>query len=457
MISYADAVSELFKKKESPPLCLVRTFGCRQNVSDGEKISGLLLSMGFGFTEELSVADIIIYNTCAVRESAESRVFGLLGELKHLKEKNKSLIIGFCGCMADLEHIKDKLKSQYKFVDLFFGTNAIGELPKLLYEHIAKETPALDALVSDVAEIREDIPVKRLSGMKADVPVMYGCDNFCSYCIVPYVRGRERSRSADDIAAEVKELADCGFKEIMLLGQNVNSYGKGLSGEIDFPKLLHRLNKLDGDFKIRFLSSHPKDAGRELIDAIAECERVCKHLHLPIQSGSNRILSEMNRGYTVEQYLETVNYARKIMPGFSFSTDIIVGFPNETYEDFCQTIRVLEQVRFDNIFSFIYSKRKGTKAALLKDKTDKADKSAWFRQLLEKQREIAIENNKRFIGKVLELLVDGESETDGFVSGKSDEFINVTIPGGDKSLIGQRIKVKIVKAGISALEGKLDS
>jgi tRNA-2-methylthio-N6-dimethylallyladenosine synthase len=453
MISYFDAVTALFAERETPPLCLVRTFGCRQNVSDGEKISGLMMSLGCGFTDDLSAADIIIFNTCAVRESAESRIFGLLGRLKRLKENKNELIIAVCGCMAELEQNREMIKSRHGFVDLVFGTNAIDELPRLLFERLSEKKPIYCETVSAIRKIGEELPILRTCAFKADIPVMYGCDNYCSYCVVPQVRGRERSRNLTDIIAEVKVLAAGGCKEIFLLGQNVNSYGKGLDDDISFPKLLRALNGLDGDFKIRFLSSHPKDAGRDLIDAIAESEKVCKHLHLPLQSGSDHVLCEMNRGYTVEQYLETVRYARELMPGFSFSTDVMVGFPNETYDDFRHTMSVVEQVKFDNIFSFIYSKRPGTKAAEIEDNTSKSDKAAWFEKLLKKQREISAENNKRFIGRTLEVLFDGEKE--GVISGKSDEFITVTALGEGDKLVGKRKSVLITNARIAALEGVL--
>ncbi|MDR0196698.1 MAG: tRNA (N6-isopentenyl adenosine(37)-C2)-methylthiotransferase MiaB, partial [Oscillospiraceae bacterium] len=444
---YADAVTALFAERDSPPLCFVRTFGCRQNVSDGEKIAGVLNSLGCGFTEDLSFAAIVVYNTCAVRENAQRRVFGLLGGLKHLKDVKKDVITAVCGCMTEQGHVREEIREKHKYVDLLFGTDGIGELPRLLYELLFEKKASPSGTFKSAGTIDEGLPVLRKSRFKADVPVMFGCDNFCGYCVVPYVRGRERSREPRDIIAEVAALAADGCKEIMLLGQNVNSYGKGLAEEVNFPALLRSIDGLDGDFKIRFRSPHPKDAGKELIDAIAECGKVCKHLHLPVQSGSDRVLREMNRGYTIGQYLEIVRYSRVLMPGFSMSTDVLVGYPNETYDDFKRTLDVLEYVKFDNIFSFIYSKREGTKAAGIEDKTPEADKSAWFAELLRKQREIAAENNKRFVGKTLEVLFDAEK--DGFISGKSDEFMTVAVPGASGDFLGRREPVVITKARIS--------
>ncbi len=454
MLSYREKVQGILSKRDTPMLCYVHSFGCMQNVSDGEKIAGTLCSLGCGIANDISSSDIIIYNTCAVRENAELKVYGLIGELKHLKEKNPNLIIGICGCMAQEEHVVQKIKSTYKQVDLIFGTFALDELPRLLFE-VLDGRKFVCATEEYGLKIAENIPVKRMDNVKASVPIMYGCNNFCSYCIVPYVRGRERSREPDAIITEIKSLAKLGYKEIMLLGQNVNSYGLGLDTPINFSKLLHMINDIDGDFKIRFMSSHPKDADFELIDTIAECDKICKHLHLPLQSGSNRILDAMNRKYTIEKYLEVVDYARKIMPDFSFSTDIIVGFPNETYEDFCETLKAIEYVKYENVFSFIYSKRTGTKAALIDDKTSDEDKTKWLRILLEKQREIATIRNKRFVGKTVEVLFDGESKTKGFISGKCDEFIIVEVKSDDLSLIGERKKVKINDTCVWALKGDI--
>lgn len=453
MSEYINKIKEIFSKKETPPLCYLHSFGCQQNVSDGEKILGMLCGMGYGVTEDISAADLIIYNTCAVRENAELKVYSLIGNLKRLKENNPDLIIGICGCMAQEEKTVENIKKSYRHVDLIFGTFAVKELPRLLYEVLSERKRAVD--ISEYSgEISENISAYRTDSIKASVPIMYGCNNFCSYCIVPYVRGRERSRKPEAVLNEVRELAYAGYKEIMLLGQNVNSYGKNLDEPISFAELLREINKIEGDFKIRFMSSHPKDATGELIDAIAECDKVCKHMHLPLQSGSDRILAAMNRNYTVEKYMKIVDYARSVMPDFSFSTDIIVGFPNETYEDFRQTLEVIKRVRFDNIFSFIYSKRTGTKAAEIDDRTSGEDKSRWMRELLNVQRDITDNGFKRFVGRTLTVLFDSESKTEGYFSGKSDEFIIVEA-NADKNVIGQRKQVKITKAFNWALQGEI--
>lgn len=442
------------KFQEAPPLAHVHSFGCQQNVSDGEKIKGMLSLMGYGFSDTIDNADLIIYNTCAVRENAESRVFGNIGELKHLKAKNPDLIIGLSGCMAQQEHIVEKIKKTYKHVDIVFGTFAMFTLAELIFKVLTEHTRVYNIDEMD-NNIQEDVNIIREGKIKASVPIIYGCNNFCSYCIVPYVRGRERSREPDSIIKEVTELAKAGYKEIMLLGQNVNSYGRGLEDDISFSQLLRRLNDIEGDFKIRFMSSHPKDATVELIDAIIECDKVCKHLHLPIQSGSNRILELMNRNYTHEHYLEIIDYARSKSPDFSFTSDIIVGFPNETYSDFLETKSLIEYVKFDNIYTFIYSKRSGTKATEIIDTTSDEDKTKWMRELLAAQREIATKQYRRFIGKILTVLPECEGKKDeNYLTGRSDEYIIVEFKA-PKDKIGQYVKVKITDAHNWALVGEI--
>ncbi|MDE7280083.1 MAG: tRNA (N6-isopentenyl adenosine(37)-C2)-methylthiotransferase MiaB, partial [Oscillospiraceae bacterium] len=345
LTDYKVKVREILTQRDSPYLCCLRSFGCQQNVSDGEKILGLLCEMGYGVTDDVSSADLILYNTCAVRENAELKIYGLLGDLKHLKESRPDLVIGVCGCMAQQEQVVEKIRRTYRQVDLIFGTFAVNELPKLLYETLTERGTKVDITEYD-GGIAENIRPVRSCAFKAGVPIMYGCNNFCSYCIVPYVRGRERSRNPEAVLSEIRELVENGCKEIMLLGQNVNSYGKNLDPPIVFSELLRRINDLDGDFRVRFMSPHPKDVDRELIDTIIECDKLCKHMHLPLQSGSNRILKEMNRRYTTEKYAETVSYARSRIPDFSFSTDIIVGFPNETSEDFEETLKIVREVKY---------------------------------------------------------------------------------------------------------------
>ena len=431
----------------------VRSFGCQLNVSDGEKIKGQLKKMGYTFTEDEAEADLIILNTCAVRESAEDRVFGIVGSMKKLKEQKPSLIIGIAGCMTAQSHIAEKIKKSYPQVDLVLGTSAINALPKLLLE--ALRGAKFSADITEYDDFSEVVEQVRDSSFKASVPIMFGCNNFCTYCIVPYVRGRERSRRPEDIIAEVRGLVAEGYKEIMLLGQNVNSYGNDLGGEMSFPQLLRELDSIDGDFIIRFMSSHPKDASKELIDTIFDCKKVAKHLHLPVQSGSSDVLHRMNRRYTIEKYLEIVDYIRGKAPDFSLTTDLIVGFPNETDEEFCQTLDIVKKVRYDNIYSFIYSKRSGTKAAEMPDATSEEEKSRRMRELLEVQREVSTEHYKRFIGRTMRVLVDDVSKKKkGFLTGKSNEFIIVEFEG-DSSLIGNFVDVEITDAMNWAVAGKI--
>ncbi|MBR2338254.1 MAG: tRNA (N6-isopentenyl adenosine(37)-C2)-methylthiotransferase MiaB, partial [Clostridia bacterium] len=360
-----------------PPLAYVRTYGCQQNVADSEKMKGQLAEMGFAFTETPDDADFILFNTCAVREHAEDRVFGNVGALKTLKRRKPGLLIALCGCMVQQEHIAQKLYRSYPFVGLIFGTHVSHRLPELMAGVLLNgkrvvETPACDGVIA------EGIPVRRDGGFKAFLSIMYGCNNFCTYCIVPYVRGRERSRDPDLIVQEARELVAQGYKEITLLGQNVNSYGKGEAHGVDFPELLRRINAIEGDFIIRFMTSHPRDASPRLFDTIAACEKVSRHFHLPFQSGSDRILKAMNRHYTREQYLELVRYARRVIPDISFTSDVIVGFPGETREDFEQTLSLIREVGFTSLFTFIFSPRQGTPAAKMPDPISAEEKSAWF-------------------------------------------------------------------------------
>ncbi|MDY3792840.1 MAG: tRNA (N6-isopentenyl adenosine(37)-C2)-methylthiotransferase MiaB [Oscillospiraceae bacterium] len=451
-INYIQAVRDIFAKRETPPLCCVHSYGCQQNVSDGEKLKGQLCLMGCGITDDMTAADIIILNTCAVRENAELKVYGNIGELKRLKEQKPDMLIAVGGCMGQEPKTAEKIKKSYRHVDIVFGTFAAKELPRLIYEALTKNEFIVDTAERNT-ECFEDIPAVRSEKYKAGVSIMYGCNNFCSYCIVPYVRGRERSRSPEKIIEEIKRLADDGCKEIMLLGQNVNSYGRGLEEKIDFPELLRRIDNIDGDFRVRFMSPHPKDATREFFDVIAESKKICRSVHLPLQSGSDRILKEMNRRYTAEQYMDMVGYARKVMPDLSISTDIIVGFPNETYEDFSRTLDIVKAVKYDNIFSFIYSKRTGTKAAEIIDHTSEEDKGKWFRELLAVQREISEEHYKRFLGAEFDVLFDGTYKEE-FISGKSGEFI-ITLVKGSPELIGTMRKVRVTKTHNWAVEGEL--
>lgn len=451
-INYIEEVRKIFSEREAPPLCCVHSYGCQQNVSDGEKLLGQLSLMGCGVTEDMTAADIIILNTCAVRENAELKVYGNIGELKRLKEQKPDMLIAVGGCMGQEPKTAEKIKKSYRHVDIVFGTFAAKELPRLIYEALTQRKLIVDTAERST-ECFEDMPAVRNESYKAGVSIMYGCNNFCSYCIVPYVRGRERSREPEKIIEEIKRLADSGCREIMLLGQNVNSYGRGLDEKIDFPELLRRIDNIDGDFRVRFMSPHPKDATKEFFDVIAESKKICRSVHLPLQSGSDRILKAMNRHYTAEKYMDMVSYARKVMPDLSISTDIIVGFPNETYEDFLQTLDIVKAVKYDNIFSFIYSKRTGTKAADIIDHTSEEDKGKWFRELLAVQRDMSEEHYKRFLGAEFDVLFDGTYKEE-FISGKSGEFI-ITLVKGSPDLIGTMRKVRVTKTHNWAVEGEL--
>ena len=436
------------------PLAFVHSFGCQQNVSDAEKIKGILASIGYGMTNSTSDADLVIYNTCAVRENAQDKVFGVIGELKHEKQSNPDMLIGICGCMVQQEHISKRIKKSYPHVDLIFGTNVLQELPDII--HNALESKSRVVVVSnEESDIVEGLPIKRDSDFKAWVPIMNGCNNFCTYCVVPYVRGREHSRQSNAIIEEVKELVASGYKDITLLGQNVNSYGKGLDESITFADLLQKLNEIDGDFRINFMTSHPKDATFELIDTIAECEKVSKFLHLPVQCGSDRILNKMNRHYTVSRYMELIEYAKKRIPDVALSSDIIVGFPGETHGDFLKTLDLIKQVGYINLYTFIYSRRQGTKAALMEDVVSEEEKGEWFTQLLSVQKEIARKEFAKYVGKEMRILVDGSGKTDSsLLTGRTEGNIIVDFDG-NKNLIGDFVHVKIVKSLGWALIGEI--
>lgn len=448
-LEYLKSFTGAYEKSHGvPPGCYVHSFGCQQNVSDGEKLLGALVEAGFAPSENYEEAELIIFNTCAVRENAEDRVYGVIGSLKKFKEEHPDAILGVCGCMAQQKSAAEHIKNVYKQVDLVFGTYAYSELYSMLAEVIESRKRIFN-IEERPGEIDEDFTQLRSDRFVAYVPIMYGCNNFCSYCIVPFVRGRERSRTPEAVISEVKRLvSEEGYKEIFLLGQNVNSYSYG------FPELLRRLDSLDGDFRIRFMSSHPKDAGHELIDAVSECAKVCKHLHLALQSGCDRVLKEMNRRYTSGDYMKIVEYARSKDPGFSFSTDIIVGFPGETYEEFCETKEFIKRVKFDNIFSFVYSKRTGTKAALLPDAVSSKQKGLWLRELLLEQRETSSEWMSRFVGRNCRVLIDGKGKSEGMLTGRNDENIIVNFKGSP-SLIGDFADVKITSAMSWALNGEL--
>lgn len=448
MSEYVGKVRELVLSMQKPLKAHIKSYGCQLNFCDGDKLKRLASEMGFELCEDELQSDLIVFNTCAVRENAEDRAFGNIGFAKHIKEKNPNTVIALCGCMAQQEHIAEKIKKSYPFVDIVFGTSAQSHFPELLYNKLV-----FGRNLCDITEyndgINEEINPLRQGFPKASLPIMYGCNNFCTYCVVPYVRGRERSRNYENILSEVKQLIKDGYKEIMLLGQNVNSY----DGDITFPELLRRINDIDGDFVVRFMSSHPKDASKDLIDTVIDCEKMAKQIHLPVQSGSNAVLERMNRRYTVEKYLEIIDYARSRVPDFSFSSDILLGFPDESRKDFEATLALLERVKYDNLYTFIYSKRERTKAALMPDCVTEKEKSERMGELLALQRKITTESYKRFMGKTLRVLADSESKTaENWLLGKSYEGIIVEFPG-DKSLLGQFVNVKINNTKNWAVEG----
>ncbi len=431
------------------------TYGCQQNVNDTERIRGMLEKAGFEFCDSAEDADFVIYNTCAVRENAEQKVFGRLGILKHIKETKPDLIVAVCGCMVQQEHICEKIKKVHNHVDLIFGTHALWRMPELLYSAMHDKGVVVDITDSD-GYIAEDVPILRDKNEKAWVSVMYGCNNFCTYCIVPYVRGRERSRKPEVILDEIKTLVSNGTTEISLLGQNVNSYGKDLDIDIDFADLLRMVNDIEGVRRIRFMTSHPKDLSDKLIYAIRDCDKVCKQLHLPFQAGSDRILEQMNRRYTKEQYLRIIDKVKKEIPGITLTTDVIVGFPTETTEDFKETVEVLRYVRFDSIFSFIYSRREGTPAAKLDFVLSDEEIHKNFDELLEVQNNICKEKNLEYVGKTELVLVDDEDKPESSIlTGRTDGGKLVTFKG-TPDLKGTYVNVKIINAKQWSLEGELE-
>ncbi len=382
-LSLAKSLLE-FRFGDSAPKAYVHTFGCQGNVSDGERMKGLLSDMGYVFVDDEKEADLILLNTCAIREHAEDRVYGNIGRLKVLKKQNPDLIICICGCMVQQKHVEEKIRKSYPYVTVVFGTHVMHKLPEFVYRALTTGKRVYDTDNTNL-EIAEGNNVWRDGKIRAWLPIMYGCNNFCSYCVVPYVRGRERSRKSEEILKEARHLVSLGFKDITLLGQNVNSYGKGLDEDINFAKLLRMINDIEGDFTIRFMTSHPKDCTKELLDAMAECEKVAKHLHLPVQSGNDRVLKEMNRHYDRAKYLSLIEYAREVMPDLSITSDIIVGFPGETYEEFCDTLSLIEKVKYTSLYTFIYSARKNTKAAEMPDPITREEKGKWFDELLKLQ------------------------------------------------------------------------
>ncbi len=419
----------------------VQTFGCQMNSKDSEKLAGILENIGYVETDT-EKADFVLYNTCTVRENANTRVYGRIGYLGTMKKKNPDMKIAMCGCMMQEAHVVEKIKKSYRFVDIVFGTHNIFKLAELLYEDILRGKMVVDVW-NGTDQIVEDLPSEHKYKFKAGVNIMYGCNNFCSYCIVPYVRGRERSRKPEDIITEVKKLADEGIVEIMLLGQNVNSYGKTLETPVSFAELLKMVEEVEGIKRIRFMTSHPKDLSDELIEVMKNSEKICTHLHLPMQSGSTRVLKEMNRKYTKEDYLQLVDKIKSSMPDISLTTDIIVGFPGETEEDFLETVDVVRKTGFDSAYTFIYSKRTGTPAAKMEEQVPEDVVKDRFNRLLEEIKITSEACANRYTGQTMEVLVEEENEQgEGMLTGRLSNNLLVHFKG-DKELIGKLVLVNL--------------
>lgn len=432
----------------------VDTYGCQQNFADSELLMGMLTDMGFALTTKEQEADIAIFNTCAIREHAEMRVLGNVGKLKQLKKDKPHLVIAMCGCMAQQEHVKETVWKSYPYVDLLFGTHALYRFPQLLHRQLTTKKRVFDTAGEEQGQIPEGISIVRDRGIRANLPIMYGCNNFCTYCVVPYVRGRERSRDKEDIFAAFQDIVSAGYKEITLLGQNVNSYGSDKGYSYDFADLLEELAQVPGDYIIRFMTSHPKDATEKLFAVMAKYPRIAKQLHLPVQSGCNRVLDAMNRRYTKEHYLNLVSMARTHMPNLAFSTDIIVGFPGETEEEFEETLSLVEQVRYQQLFTFIFSPRAGTQAALMDDPVPYVQKQQGLDRLVQNQMEIALAHNTAQIGKTMRVLVDGESSDGEYPLSTHTEGGALAKVKGSTELIGQFIQITITKASPHALFGE---
>ncbi len=434
------------------PLAFVDTYGCQQNEADSEALRGYIELMGFGFTEDENEAELIVVNTCAVRGHAEMRVLGNVGALVHAKARNPRLIVAVCGCMVQQPHMAEKIKKSFRVVDLCFGPHELWRFPEL-YERALRRRGRVFETSPCEGVVAEGLPVHRQGSVKAWLSIMYGCNNFCTYCIVPYVRGRERSRRPEDVVAEARRLVAAGYKDITLLGQNVNSYGKDLGSDVDFADIIREINDIPGDFLIRFMTSHPRDATEKLFRTMAECEKCAKHIHLPVQSGSSRVLKAMNRHYDREKYLSLVDMARSYMPELVLTTDIIVGFPGETAEDFEETMSLVERVRYDAMFTFIFSPREGTPAAAMPDPVSREEKQAWFDRLVETANAISGEKHREYIGKRLRVLVDGET-------GRGEYNLSARTNGGrlvhlkgEPELVGSFIEAEITDGNTWALYG----
>ena len=454
-LAFCQSVAELTARwPEGKPLAFVDTYGCQQNEADSERIRGYLEKMGFGFTDSEEQARIIVINTCAIREHAEQRVFGNVGALVHVKRRHPDTLICLCGCMAQQPHVAKKLRESYRHVDLVFGPHALWKFPEMVHGLLTRRGRTF-SVEDEAGSIAEGIPVVRQDRVKAWVSIMYGCNNFCSYCIVPYVRGRERSRRPEDILAEVRQLVSEGYKDITLLGQNVNSYGRDLAEPADFSDLLEQVNAIPGDFLIRFMTSHPKDATQKLFETMARCEKVAPVLHLPFQAGNDRILRVMNRRHTRAEYLEKIKALKALIPDIVLTSDIIVGFPGETTAEFEDTLRVLEEVRFDALFTFIFSPRPGTPAAEMDDPMPREEKLANFNRLTALQDRISEEKHAAYVGKTVRCLLDGLSDDTRYdltARTPGNRLVRVV---GDPAALGQFRDVKITGANKWSLFGEL--
>lgn len=454
-IGFCEKIAQRWAEVGKVPLAYVDTYGCQQNEADSERIRGYLRSMGCGFTQDENEADVIVINACAIREHAEDRVLGNIGALVHAKRRHPGQVICLCGCMAQEPHVQEKIKDHYRHVDLVFGPHALWRFPELLHRVVSRRGRVFDA-ADEPAPTAEGIPVVRQDSVKGWVSIMYGCNNFCTYCVVPSVRGRERSRLPEDVLAECRDLVEKGYKDITLLGQNVNSYGKDLGLDTDFADLLERVNAIPGDFLIRFMTSHPKDASQKLFEVMGRCEKVAPVFHLPFQSGNDRVLKAMNRHYDRAAYLDKVRRLREQVPGVVITSDVIVGFPGETTAEFEDTLSLVEEVGFDALFTFIFSPRAGTPAAAMDDPMPMTEKKANFQRLVDAQNVISARKHAAYIGKTMRCLVDGVCGEEGFaLTARTPGNRLVRVEHGDESLIGTFQEIEITGANTWSLWGKL--
>lgn len=454
-LEFCEKIAERLAAQPQEHLAFVDTYGCQQNEADSERLRGYLQAMGYGFTTDENAADVIVINTCAIRGHAEDRVMGNVGALVHAKRRHPGQIICLCGCMAQEPQVAEKIKESYRHVDIVFGPHALWRFPELLYRVLTRRGRIFEN-AEEAGSIAEGIPVVRQGKVKAWVSIMYGCNNFCTYCIVPYVRGRERSRMPEDVLAEVKGLVDEGYKDITLLGQNVNSYGKDLGLNMDFADLLEQINAIPGDFLIRFMTSHPKDASQKLFEVMGRCKKIAPVFHLPVQAGNDRVLKAMNRHYDRATYLDKVRRLREQVPDVVITSDIIVGFPGETTPEFEETLSLVEEVRYDALFTFIYSPREGTPGAKMPDPMPMAEKKANFQRLVDTQNVISAEKHAAYIGQTIRCLVDGVCEEDGFaLTARTPGNRLVRLETGEDSLIGTFQEVEITGANTWSLWGKI--